>query len=57
VWTYTTRWDTTYDAAYLELALRLECQLATLVTDLKAAALASGWAGCSWAEPTGDRRI
>jgi predicted nucleic acid-binding protein len=30
------------DAAHLELALRLQCALATLDTDLKAAALASG---------------
>jgi predicted nucleic acid-binding protein len=37
----------TYDAAYLELALRLQCPLATLDSDLKSAALASGvgWVG------------
>jgi len=38
----------TYDAAYLELALRLQCPLATLDADLKAAALASG---VGWMQP------
>jgi predicted nucleic acid-binding protein len=32
----------TYDAAYLDLALRLQCPVATLDADLKAAALACG---------------
>jgi predicted nucleic acid-binding protein len=37
-----------YDAAYLELALRLQCPLATPDADLKAAALASG---VGWLQP------
>lgn len=38
----------TYDAAYLKLALRLQCPLATLDADLQAAALASG---VGWMQP------
>lgn len=37
-----------YDAAYLELALRLQCPLATLDADLEAAARASG---VGWMQP------